>query len=83
MRIILVTPLDIAVILRCTSPTTIFSSVFIVIMFELRTWYICLFRLTAIRYEHGRPISASNASSNVVLLRRKEFLDIDVPYSSD
>jgi hypothetical protein len=51
-------------------------------MFELRTWYTCLVRWTAIRYEYGRSLSASNASSNVVLLRRKDFLEIDVPYSS-
>ena len=76
-------PVDITVIWRCTSPPTIFSSVSIGIMFVLRTWYICLFRLTTIRDEHGRPLSASNASSNVVLLRRKDFLEIDVRYSSD
>jgi hypothetical protein len=34
--------------------------------------YIYHFRLTPIRYEYASPLSASNASANVVLLRRKD-----------
>ena len=66
-------PVDIAVLWRCAPRTTIYSSVSMAITFELRTWHIGLFRLSAIRYEYGRPVSASSASSNVVLARRKTF----------
>ena len=64
---------DIAVIWRCVSRTTIYSSVSMVMTFELRTWHIGLFRLSAMRYGYGRSLSASNASSNVVLRRRRTF----------
>ena len=66
-------PVYIVAIWRCASRTTIYSSVSMVITFELRTWHIGLFRLSAMRYEYGIPMSASNASSNVVLRRRRTF----------
>ena len=66
-------PVYIAAIWRCASRTTIYSSVSMGITFELRTCHIGLFRLLAMRYEYGTPLSASNASSNVILRRRKRF----------
>ena len=65
--------IDIAVIWRCALRTTVYSSVSMVITFELWTGHIDLFRLSAIRHEYGRPLSASNTSSNVVVHRRKRF----------
>ena len=64
---------DIAVMCHYASPTTIFSSASIVFLFELRTPNICHLRLTAIGYEYGRALTASNASSDVVLLQKKRF----------
>ena len=66
-------PVDIAVLWRCAPRTTIYSSVSMAITFEIRTWRIGLFQLSAIRYEYGRPLSTSSASSNVVLGPRKTF----------
>ena len=65
--------IDIAVIWRCGSRTTIYSSVPMVITFELRTRHIDLFRLSAIWDDNGGPLSASNTSSNVVVRRKKRF----------
>ena len=64
---------NITVIWRCASRTTILSSLSIVIMFELRTWDICLTHLTAVEYVYRRYLAASNASSNVVLLQTYIF----------
>ena len=41
--------------------------------FEMWTWHISLFRISIIRYEYERSLSASNASLNVVLRRGKIF----------
>ena len=65
--------IDIAVIWRCGSRTAIYSSVPMVITFELRTRHIDLFRLSAIWDDNGGPLSASNTSSNVVVRRKKRF----------
>ena len=65
--------IDIAVIWRCASRTTIYSSVSMLITFELRTRHIDLFRLSAIWDENGGPLSASNTSSDVAVRRRKRF----------
>ena len=65
--------IDIVVIRRCASRTTIYSSVPMVITVELRTGHIDLFRLSAIWDEYEGPLSASNTGSNVVVRRRKRF----------
>ena len=44
------------------------------IVFKLQTLNTCLFRLTDIREEYGRSLSAFNANSTIVMLRRKRFL---------
>ena len=56
-----------------SSPTTIFSSAFAVLMFQVRTRNICLFLLAVIRSEYERSLTAYNASSDDVLLKRKRF----------
>ena len=65
------------------SPTTIFNSAYTVLMFELRTGNISLSLVTAIRCEYGWSLTASNASSDDVLLERKIFstdwLPVDQP----
>ena len=66
-------PVDIAVIWHCASRTTIYRSVFMVIMLELRAWWVCIFHLTAMRYEYGRSLSPSNADAYVVLLQSNRF----------
>ena len=66
-------PVDIVVMSNYASPTPIFSSAFIIIMFKLRTWHIGLLRLSAIRHQYGRSLTAANAGSYVVLLQRKRF----------
>ena len=66
-------PVDIAVTWHYPSPTTIFNSAYTILMFEVRTRHICLFFLTAIRCEYGRSLTASNASSDDVLLKKKRF----------
>ena len=42
-------------------------------MFQVRTRNICLFLLTVIRCEYGRSLTAYNASSDDILLKRKIF----------
>lgn len=66
-------PVDIAVMCHYPSPKTVFSSASTVLTFDLRTRNICLLLLTTIRYEYGRYLTASNASSDDVLLKRKIF----------
>ena len=73
MRLMMFSPVGFAVIWRWASRKTIYNLVSMIITFEPQIWHIGLFRLSAIRYEYGRPLSASNASSNVVLRRRKGF----------
>jgi hypothetical protein len=60
MRIMLVVPVGKAVMCRFESPTTIFTSLFTVMNFELQILNTCLFRQTVIRDENGRSLSASN-----------------------
>jgi hypothetical protein len=57
----------------CPSPTTIFSSLSVVIDFKLQTWNTFLYRLIATRYEYGRSLSAPILILNVILLQTERF----------
>ena len=48
-------------------------------MLEVRTGTICLVRLTAIRYEYTRSLSALDVNQMVSWLRETDALEIDVP----